>query len=341
MRKIAFPFLLVVLFVAALSGAGCDPYKKLAKSDKIADKDSAAVHYYNAKKYDRAVYLFEELMAIYRGTSRMEEMYYYYAYCRYFLGELVSASYYFEDFSKKFPGSKHSEEFEYMSAKSYHLLADPYYLDQKYTYKAIDQYQLFLSRHPYSDKKDKCMDGIRELRERLATKSFEQASLYHKIGYHKAAVEAFQIMVNEFPDSDMREEAQFLLFKSSVSLAEASINSKKLSRYEEAVDYYEKFDRKFPDSKFAKEAKGLLEDAEKTRDKLVVQKARADEEKLFRSFKKSIETVLNSDDSNVREKAYGRALDEYRDLKDRYPESTYLAEADKLFKAVEAKEDQN
>lgn len=341
MQKFAFTGILFFLLVFGLSNSGCDPYRKLAKSDKIADKDSAAVHYYQAEKYDRAVYLFEELLAIYRGTSRMEEMYYYYTYSRYFLGELVSASYYFEDYGKRFPNSKHTEEFQYMTAKCYHLLSDPAPLDQKYTHKAIEQYQLFLSRYPYTDKKDKCMSALKTLRERLAKKSFEQANLYYKIGYHKAAVEAFQIMINEFPDSDLREQAQFLLFRSSVNLANASIRARKIERYESAIEYHEKFADKFPDSKFAKDAESLKASASKTMTRLIEDRDEQEQAGMFTEFKDAMDVVLKSEDLEERQKEYAKALETYKLLKDKFPESEYLSDADDLFEEVEKKQDKN
>lgn len=341
MRKIVFPVLSLLILVLALSSSGCDPYRKMAKSNKIADKDSAAVHYYQEKKYDRAVYLFEELLAIYRGTSRMEEMYYYYTYCRYFLGELVSASYYFEDFGKRFPNSKHNQEFQYMTAKCYHLLSDPHQLDQKYTHKAIDQYQLFLSRYPDAEQKDKCMAALKDLRERLAMKSFEQANLYYKIGYHKAAVEAFTNMIKAYPDSDLREKAQYLLFRSAVNLADASIASRKISRYDEAIGYHEKFADKFPDSKFAKDADSELASATKTRDRLQREAEEQQQLGLFNDFKTSIGVVLKSNDLEKRRKEYEKALDLYKELQDKFPESAYLSEADKLLGEVEEKQEKN
>jgi outer membrane protein assembly factor BamD len=337
MQKILVPFLFLAAFFMGLSLSSCDPVKKLAKSDVIADKDSAAVYYYNHKKYDQAVYLFEELMAVYRGTPRHEEMYYYYTYCRYFLGELVTAAFYFDDYAAKFPSSKHAEEFEFMTAKSYYQLSDPYYLDQKYTYKAINQFQLFLSRHPVSEHKVKCMELLTEMRERLAKKAFEQAYLYQKIGYHKAGVEAFQVMINEFPDSKFREQAQFLLVQSSMDLAKSSINSKRLGRYTEAKDFHEKFVEKFPESKFAKEAEGLLAEIDKNLRKLEVEKAKEAEKAAFGEFKKLMNVVLDTQDDEVRKTEYAKALDSYRAFQEKYPKSTYLPDADKLFDQFEKK----
>lgn len=337
MRKIIVPFLILTVTVLVASLSGCDPYRKLAKSDSIADKDSAAMAYYNHKKYDQAVYLFEELMAVYRGHPRMEEMYYYYAYCRYFMGELVTASFYFNDYSQKFPASKHAEEFEFMTAKCYYQISDPYYLDQTYTDKAIDQFQLFLSRNPDSKHKEESMGFLSELRERLAKKAFEQATLYEKIGYHKAAVEAFKVMINEYPDSKFREESQFLLLRAAVDLARSSVSSKRLTRYNEALEIHEKFVEKFPDSKFAGEAENLRAEIEKNQKKLEAERQKNDEKSMFEGFRQSMEVVLTTPDADERKSSYSEALDEYRAFQLKYPKSAYLAEADKLFKQYEEK----
>ncbi|MEM7037975.1 MAG: hypothetical protein AAF570_13410, partial [Bacteroidota bacterium] len=166
-----------------------------------------------------------------------------------------------------------------------------------------------------------------------------QASLYHNIGYHKAAVEAFQVMVNEYPDSDFREEAQFLLYKSSVNLAEQSIAAKKIDRYKESLEYHEKFEEKFPGSKFAKEATNLKESAEKALSRLEAERKASAEKKMFNSFKTSIQTVLKTNDATKRETEYAKALDTYKAFQEKYPESAYMTEADKLFKQVEQKQD--
>lgn len=337
MRKIIVPFLLVATALLAVTLTGCDPYRKLAKSDSIADKDTAALSYYRHKKYDQAVYLFEELTAVYRGHPRGEEMYYYYAYCRYFLGELVTAAFLFDDFAQKYPSSKHSEEFEFMTAKCYYQISDPYYLDQKYTYKAINQFQLFLSRHPGSVHKEKSMAYLTELRERLAKKAYEQANLYHKIGYHKASVEAFEVMINEYPDSKFREESQYLLLKSAVDLAKSSISTKRLQRYEEALEFHEKFVEKFPSSKFANEAENLRSEIERNRAKLLEEKAKDEEKAAFEVFRQSMAAVMDADDEAMRKEEYAKSLDAYRSFQEKYPNSAFLGDADRLFQQYEDK----
>lgn len=252
------PFLAVFMLILALSSS-CDPYAKLRKKGTVAEKDSAAFNYYEKGKYEHAVFLFEELMPLYRGKPRAREIYYRYAWCKYYNKEVISAAFYFDDFVRQYPRDTAVETFRYMHAYCYYLLSDPPYLDQNYTKRALEALQLFLNAYPYSEKREKCNEYVFELRERLAKKAFEQAKLYHKIGYHKSAVAAFNNVILEYPDSKYREESFFLLFKSSVQLADASVQRLKQTRYQEATGYYEKFVDKFPDSKFVREAENLYE----------------------------------------------------------------------------------
>lgn len=333
------PIALLLLGLLASCNSEYRSMIKKAKSDQFADIDSAAVWFYTHKKYDRAVPLFEQLVPIYAGQERQQLVYYYYAWSRYFLGEMVSSAYYFEDFGKKFPGNEHAEECEFMVAKCYYIISDPYYLDQTYTDKALAQMQLFLSRYPSSEREEDGMKIIRELRERRAKKAFEQASLYYNISYYKAAVEAFQVMINEFPDSDFREEAQYMLFKSSHALAEASTERKKIGRYKEALEYHQKFADKFPESKFAKEAEGLVGNTNKSLEKLKADKVVREQEGLYNRFSREIDVVLKTKDEDARKESYEKAQDYYKELKDKYPGSSYISKADAMMAKLESKND--
>lgn len=266
MRKTVLIILPVLLTL--LLATSCDPTVKLAKSDNIADKDTAAMRFVRAGKCEQANYILEELLSIYRMQERGEEIYYYYSYCKYKMGEYLAAAYYFDDFVRQYPRSEHSEEFRYLSAYSYFLMSPPWYLDQKFTYEAMDRLQLFVDQNPQSKYVKDCNQNINDLREKLAQKSFEQATLYYKISYYKSAVQALQITLNEFPDSKYAEESQFLLFKSSKLLADESIPNLKKERYKEALAYHQKFDDKFPDSKFAKDGLSLTKEIEKSLNKI-------------------------------------------------------------------------
>lgn len=251
------PLLYVVLIISTIA---CDPVERVSTKGTLADKDSAAVKYFNKKRYDEAAYIIEQLLGIYKGTPREQQMLYYYAWSKYHMGELTSASYYFGDYARRYPTSKDAEEFAFMEAFCQYLVSDPYYLDQTYTMKSIEALQVFVNNHPLSVRINKCNELMSELRERLAEKMFKQADLYLKMEKYKAAVSYFKQFIQEFPDSKFREEAQFKLVKAAYLFAKFSVEEKKQERIAEAMSYYEKFAGKYSGGKFAHQSETLYED---------------------------------------------------------------------------------
>lgn len=329
---------LLLLVIAALF-SGCDPTRKLAKSQDLADRDSAAFQYFRAKKYEQAVFLFEELLGIYRSTPRAEEIFYYYAYCRYHMGELVTAAYYFDEFTVQFPRSKHVEDFSWMSSFCYYKLADPWYLDQAYTKKAIDRLQLFITRYPNSKHKDECNNFMTELRERLARKAYEQASLYYKIGYYKAAVQAFKNVLSEYPDSKFSEQTYQQLVESSHKLAEESIFSKQEERYQGAIEIAEKFTAKYPDDKFVKDAEQFVLDSEKQLEKIAEIKAQEEEAQMYSKFQRNMRTAIDTREPEAEKEAYSEALEIQKEMQEKYTESKYFPQIQKLLADFDKKKE--
>jgi outer membrane protein assembly factor BamD len=74
--------------------------------------------------------------------------------------------------------------------------------------------------------------------------------------------------MEEYSDSKYREEAQFLMFKSAVYLADASVDAKKENRYLDALEYYQKFIDKYANSAFLREAESLSKHAQRGLEKI-------------------------------------------------------------------------
>lgn len=267
-----YSIFIVLLIIGSLGLESCSKeyrqYTKYTKKGNITQKDSAAVYFYKRKEFEKASFLIEELLPVVKGTAREEELLYYYAYAKYGLSEFVMASYYFEQFTVKFPNSKKAEECLFMEAKCFYDQSDPHYLDQTYTTKAMVQLQGFINAYPESERVAVASKYLTELRERKAVKAFDQAKLYYKVYEFKSAVQALQVFMEEYSDSKYREEAQFLMFKSSVYLADASVDIKKENRYLDAIEYYQKFIDKYPHSAFIKDAESLSKHAQKGLEKI-------------------------------------------------------------------------
>jgi outer membrane protein assembly factor BamD len=244
--------LIYILVFATLMG--CSEYQKVLKSTDLEYKFQKAVEYYNAKKYDKAYPLFDELLTLYRSTAKAEEVFYYYAFTTYHMGDYILAAYHFKNYTKTFSSTERAPECAFMVGYCYYLESPTYSLDQSYTFKAINELQLFVNTHPGSEKLPRCNELIIELRRKLERKSFERARQYYETTYYQSAVVAFNNTLNDYPDTQYREEIMYLRLKASYELADNSIESKKLQRFIEAKTAYLDFIEQYPESKEAKEA---------------------------------------------------------------------------------------
>ncbi len=254
-----------------LSGCSAEyrQYNKWSRKGTLAQKDSAAFFFYEKEDYEKAAYLFEELKGAYRGDARAKTILYHFAYAKYKDGFYVVAAYYFESYTQLYPNDELTPECLFMVGYCYYLESAPHYLDQEYTKKAITQLQLFINTYPRADQVPRANVLIAQLRERLAKKEFETANLYYRIENYSAGVTAFKVMIQEYPDSKYREEAQYLLFESAAALASVSSERRKKNRYLDAIELYEKFVDRYPESKFLRDAEATFVKAKRELGKIL------------------------------------------------------------------------
>ncbi len=233
------------------------------KSTDMEAKYDAAVRYYEKKDYYHALQLFEELITVYRGTSKAEKSYYYYVYCTYYVDDFTMAAYHFNNFVQSYPGSPYAEEMQYMYAYCYYLDSPISSLDQSSTYDAIEKFQLFINRYPNSSKVEQSNKIIDELRLKLEEKSFNNARLYYRTENYKAAVVAFANLLKDYPYTIYKEEALFLSLKSAYLYALNSIETKKVERLKLAAEEYLKLVDNFPQSRYLREAERTYESIQK------------------------------------------------------------------------------
>jgi outer membrane protein assembly factor BamD len=252
-------FIALIIFLLS----SCSEYSKLLKSSDFELKYKKAKEYYEKKDYYRSSTLFEELINIYKGTDRGEEVYYYYAFCQYAMDDYIMAAYHFKFFARNFPNSKHVQEAEFLAANCIYLESPEYSLDQTYTNKAIEEFQFFIDKYPGNIKLDTCNKIIDILRAKLEKKAYANATLYYQIGDYKAAVVALKNMLKDFPDTQYREEMLFLIIKSIYFLAENSVLKKQKERYQATLNEYHSLIDEFPSSKHLRDAERIYESSTK------------------------------------------------------------------------------
>jgi outer membrane protein assembly factor BamD len=253
----------IFLFGLLLLLASCGEYQKVVKSTDYEYKLKKAREYYDNKEYGRSAQLYQELINIYRGTSRADQIYYYMAKSSYGQHDYVLSSHYFRQLIKEYPRSEYGEESQFMIGYCYYLDSPNPRLDQKISQDAIDALQLFINVFPGSTRVAEANKLIDELREKLVYKSYLSGRLYYDLADFRAAVISLSNSLKEYPDSKYREELMFYLLKSKYLLGQNSIDEKKRERLNLALDEYYTFVDEFPESKFRKEADRFFADTKK------------------------------------------------------------------------------
>ena len=248
------------ILLVALVFNSCGEYQKVLKSDDYNYKYTKAVAYYEAEDFNRAMPLFNELSTVLRGTAKMEEVSYYFAYCHYSASDNLMAAYLFKNYTQNYPNGKHAEECAYMTAYCYYLEAPAYSLDATNTKKAIKELQVFVDRYQSSSRIEECNILIDELRAKLSTKAFGNAKQYFITSNYKSAIIALDNVLIDFPSYMNREEVHCLIVKSTYLLAINSISTKVEERLKATLDAYAQFEDNYPES-------DLLKDLESTYNK--------------------------------------------------------------------------
>ena len=243
---------IAIVFVLLFSS--CGDYNKIVKSTDYEFKYKKSLEYYEGGEFIRSSTLLKDLLTIYRGTSRADKVYYYYAKSQFGLKDYMMAGHYFKTLVKEFPRSEYAEESQFMVGYCFYLDSPNPRLDQQVSQNAIDALQLFINLYPKSTRGEEANRLIIELRDKLVYKSYLSGKLYFDMTNYKAAVVALTSSLKEFPDTKYREELMYMLLKAKYLLAIRSIEEKKRERLSSALDEYFTFVDEFPESKYRKDA---------------------------------------------------------------------------------------
>ncbi|TAE74165.1 MAG: outer membrane protein assembly factor BamD [Bacteroidetes bacterium] len=244
----------VLLIIVCVSSCR---FSKIRKSTDLKVKYDAAMRYYDKRDYYKSGLLLEEIIPLITGQKEQEVAQFRYAYCHFNQKQYDLSSYYFDKFYNSFRGSKWAEEARFMVVKSLVESSPNHNLDQKSTADAINSAQSFLNNFGNSTYYEQTSAMMKEMRQKLEKKGFENAKLYHRIGYHRAAVVAFSNFQKSFPDSDYNEDVAYLRIESQYDYALQSIETKKIDRLKDVIEFYEVFVTTYPKSKYTKSAQNM------------------------------------------------------------------------------------
>lgn len=250
MRRLLSLFAVVCVMVLLSS---CSEYYKIQKSGDYNLKYEKAKAYYEYEDYYHAKSLLDDVVSVFRGGDKAEEVAMLYANCHYKMHDYTMAAYYFETFYKNYPYSDNTEDAYFMSGQCYFKDSPRVDLDQTNSRKAIDAMQTYINKFPKGKHVDEANAVISEMREKLEEKSYMNAKLYFKIGEYQAATITLKNSLKEFPDTKYREELMYMVVKANFLLAENSVEDKKAERYQNMVTEYYSFIDEYPQSQYLSE----------------------------------------------------------------------------------------
>ena len=202
---------------------------------------------YDDESYFDAVNDFTVVLLRFAGSTVADSAQYYLADSHYMMGDYLIAGVEFEKLVNNMPESPLVKKAQYRLAQSYKELSPRSSLDQKYTSKAIREYQYFIEEYPTDSLKEKAEKQISALRNKLGKKEYENAEIYRKMSEYSAAIIYYDLVLEKYYDTDWADDAQF--GKIQTYIDEENI--------EQALLETAKFEQQFPDSELLEDLKEL------------------------------------------------------------------------------------
>jgi outer membrane protein assembly factor BamD len=252
-------FVTLLLFSLLMASTACkNEFDKLRASGDVKLLTKKSLEYYEKGDYAKAQSLFELIMPSLKGQSVLEEISYKYAYSHYYMRNYTQANFYFKNFATTFGNSPLREDAEFQAAFSDYKISPIFRLDQENSLKAIEGFQAFTNNFPESKRVKECNKLIDEMRKKMETKAYDEGLLYYNISYYQAAIQVFENLLKDFPETANAEEVRFLILKAQYEFAKNSIYEKQLDRFKLVVEKHKDFVYKYPKSKYQKDAENYL-----------------------------------------------------------------------------------
>lgn len=248
-----------IILLLLLSLTACGEYQKILKSKNPDYKYDMALQYFNDKEYVKAQTLLDDVAAYFKGTERSQDVTIYLA--RSYMGQkdYSSAADYYQAYIRNYPKGKYAAEAAFQTGHCYYLDAPDPRLDQDFTNRAIEAFDIFMEAYPQNPYVQQALKEQNELYDRLAYKELLNAQLYYKLGmylgnnYLSCEITARNAL-KDYPSNSYMEELSWLIFAAKYQQVLHSVPSKLQERLLDAEDEYYSFTTEYPASKYRQQA---------------------------------------------------------------------------------------
>jgi len=227
-------FLLFSCSGKKINYAELSPEQQLEAAKKLFEKEK----YYAAQEQFRMIVLRNP------GNVIVDQAQYYLAESYYHEEKYIMAIEEYEKLIRSLPNSPYIDDAYYKVGLCYYELSPGYALDQEYTYKAIAQFESFLTKYPDSKLRKQVLEKLQECHNKLAKKVYKTGELYRKMNYLRAAVISYKDVVDEYSDSEFVPNSLYWIVKCNIAM----------DNIEEAQEYYNKLKSSYPGTIWASRA---------------------------------------------------------------------------------------
>jgi outer membrane protein assembly factor BamD len=189
-----------------------------------------AMDLYNSGDYLESIDEFEAIILQFPGNDIVDNAQFYLANARFNRKEYILGASEFSRLIKGMPASPFVPDAQYMLAECYYMLSPYYALDQRYTKKAIEEFQSFIDFFPTDKRVEEAEKKIAEMNDKLAQKTFHSAQIYERMGYYNAAAFYYNIVLEVYHDTQFAPKASYnriqaLLEKGRIADAEKEVDN--------------------------------------------------------------------------------------------------------------------
>lgn len=249
-------------------------------------------------KYFRAVEYFQTVIYNYPGESIVDSAQYYLGLSYYSDEDYELAQIEFNRLILNYPSSVYFENaMLFRAVCAFKSAPEHYALDQANLEQAIIMLEDFIIDFPESDNMPEARTHLLEARTRLAQKNYKNAKVYMFMGAYSAAAVYFQIVIDDYTDTDFAPRALF-------GLGEALYKKKQFS---EARDKFQNFITVYADHELRIKA-----------EEMVIKAAFSDGEHAFKLAK------------------FDEARQSFEDFIEKYPRSGKKDKVDDYLKKIKA-----
>ena len=224
MHKIQKKILLWVLILAILPG--CALFKESKIEPSAAQLAKKGIEAYNAEKYITALKNFEKLKEMYPFSKyailaelKLADSYYY-------LKKYDDAIFAYEEFIGLHPKNEAVPYVLYQIGISYFNKTDTPDREQVSAYKALENFKYLALNYPENKYAEKAKKYIDECLQRICEHEFLIGKFYFKTKHYKAAISRFKGIIEKYPDTGFYSKAKMYIEDCENALQKEKINKK-------------------------------------------------------------------------------------------------------------------